>query len=45
MNSVFGLEKVDQKTYNSFIKPMETMQWDGLLSSSSGRALETEKQT
>jgi hypothetical protein len=26
LNSVFGLEKVDQKPYNSSIKPMETMQ-------------------
>jgi hypothetical protein len=26
LNSVFGLEKVDQKHYNSSIKPIETMQ-------------------
>jgi len=26
LNSAFGLEKVDQKPYNSSIKPMETMQ-------------------
>jgi hypothetical protein len=26
LNSVFGLEKVVQKPYNSSIKPMETMQ-------------------
>jgi hypothetical protein len=26
LNSVFGLEKVDQKPYDSTIKPMETMQ-------------------
>jgi histone-lysine N-methyltransferase SETMAR len=32
---VFGLEKVDQKPYDSTIKPMETMQWDELRFSSS----------
>jgi hypothetical protein len=45
LNSVFGLEKVDQKPYNSSIKPMETMQWDELRFSSGGSALETEKRT
>jgi hypothetical protein len=43
LNSVFGLEKVDQKPYNSSIKPVETMQWDELRFSSGGSALETEK--
>jgi hypothetical protein len=42
LNSVFGLEKVDQKSYNSFMKPTETMQWDELRFSSGGSALETE---
>jgi hypothetical protein len=27
LNSVFDFEKVDQKLYNSSIKPMEKMQW------------------
>jgi hypothetical protein len=39
------LEKMDQKPYNSFIKPMETMQWDELRFSNGGNALETEKRT
>jgi hypothetical protein len=30
LNSVFGLEKVDQKPCNSSIKPMKMMQWDEL---------------
>jgi hypothetical protein len=45
MNSVFGLEKVDHKTYKSSIQPMETMQIDELQFSSDGSALETEKRT
>jgi hypothetical protein len=45
LNSVFGLEKVDQKPYNSSIKPMETMQCDRLRFSSGGSASETEKRT
>jgi hypothetical protein len=43
LNSVFGLEKVDQKPYNSSIKPMETMQCDKLLFSSGGSASDMEK--
>jgi hypothetical protein len=30
MNFVFGMGKADQKPYNSFIEPMEMMQWDEL---------------
>jgi hypothetical protein len=40
LNSVFSLEKVGQKPYNSSIKPMETMQRDELRFSSGGRALD-----
>jgi hypothetical protein len=43
LSSVFGLEKVDQKPYNSSIQPMEMMQWDELWFSSGRSALETEK--
>jgi hypothetical protein len=43
LNSVFSLEKVDQKPYNSTIKPMEMMQRDELQLSSGGSALEMEK--
>jgi hypothetical protein len=39
------MENVDQKPYNSSIKPIETMQWDELRFWSGGRALETEKRT
>jgi hypothetical protein len=37
---VFGLEKVDQKPYNSSIKHMEAMQSDELRFSNGGSALE-----
>jgi hypothetical protein len=36
LNSVFGLEKVDQKPCNSSLKPMKTMQWDELRFPSGG---------
>jgi hypothetical protein len=39
------LEKVDQKSYNSSIKPMEIMQLDELQFSSGENALEKEKRT
>jgi len=42
---LFGLDKMDQKPYNSSIKPMETMQCDELRFSSGRSALETEKRT
>jgi hypothetical protein len=44
-NSAFDLEKVDQKPYNSSIKPMKLMQLDELLFSSGGSTLEMEKRT
>jgi hypothetical protein len=43
LNSVFGLEKVDQKPYNSSINTTKKMQWDELRFSSRGSALQTEK--
>jgi hypothetical protein len=42
LNSVFGLEKVDQKPYSSSIKLMETTQWDELRFSCCGSALDGE---
>jgi hypothetical protein len=41
---VFDFEKVDQKSYNSSIKPTETMQRDKLRFSSGGSALEMDQE-
>jgi hypothetical protein len=43
LNFVSGLEKLDQKPYNSSIKPLGTMPCDELQFSIGGSALEAEK--